>query len=95
MYNNNPIERHEYEQLVRFLQNIQEYDEKRATRAVNDFNRVLNLLRRIIQEAINEDAAFVDKVRSPRLIKWAFACVASLDQEYLLAGREHLLAKGI
>ena len=95
MYNNNPLERHEYEQLVRFLQNTQEYDEKRATRAVADCNRVLNLLRRIIQEAINEDIAFVDKVRSPRLIKWAFACVAALDQEYALTGREHLLANGL
>ena len=95
MYNNSPLERHEYEQLARFLQNKQDFDEKRATRALDDCNRVMNLLRRTFQEAINEDNSFVENIRSPRLIKWAFACVASLNQDYTLTGREHLLANGL
>ncbi len=95
MYNNNPLERHEYEQLVRFLQDTHNFDEKRADKAVADCKRILNLLRRTIQEANNVEPSFVEKVRSPRSVKWAFACVTLLDQEYSLAGREHLLGKGL
>ena len=95
MYNKNPLERHEYERLEEFLQDSQTFDEKRAKRAVADCKRIMNLLRKTIQEAIEQDTAFVEKVRSPRLMKWTFACITMLDRDYSLTGREHLLARGM
>ena len=95
MYNNNPLERHEYDRLAEFLQDSHRFDENRAKKAVADSKRIMNLLRKTIQEAISQDAAFLEKVRSPRLMKWTFACIATLDKDYSLTGREHLLAKGL
>lgn len=95
MYNNNPLERHEYERLENFFKDDKEFSEKRANKAVADCKRVMNLLRRVIREAIKQDAAFLEKVRSPRLMKWTFACIAMLDKDYSLTGREHLLAEGL
>ena len=94
-YNNNPLERHEYDQLAKFLQDTQSFDDKRAEKASSDCRRILNILRKILQEAKEEEPAFVEKVRSPRLIKWAFACITELDQTYSLTGKEHLLAEGL
>ena len=56
---------------------------------------MMNLLRKIVKEASSQDPGFSEKVRSPRLMKWTFACVAMLDRNYSLSGREHLLAKGL
>ena len=95
MYNNNPFDRHEYERLEEFLHNGQSFDEKQAKKTVNDVKRIMNLLRKTIQEATKQEAAFVEQVRKPRLIKWTFACITMLDQDYSLTGREHLLAKGL
>ena len=95
MYNNNPLERHEYERLEAFLQDGQGFDDNRAKKAVANSKRTMNLLRKVVREAIDQDAAFVEKVRSPRLLKWTFACVATLDEAYSLTGREHLLSKGL
>lgn len=95
IYNGNPLERHEYEHLQRFLQDNQVFDEKQAVRATTDCTRIMNLLRKTIDEAIKSDESFVVQARSARLIKWAFACIALLDKEYSLTGREHLLAKGL
>lgn len=95
MYNNNILDRNEYDRLQPFLQDYQSFDEKRANKSVSDSKRVMNLLRRTIQEAIIEDAKFVEIVRSPRLIKWGFACLASLDERFALTGREPLLANGL
>ena len=95
MYNNDPLERHEYEYLEAFLQDSQEFAENRAKKAVADSKRMMNLLRQIVKEASSQDPGFSEKVRSPRLMKWTFACVAMLDRNYSLSGREHLLAKGL
>ena len=95
MYNDNLLERHEYEHLEAFLHDSQLFEEKRAKRAVADSKRTMTVLRRTIQEAIRQEAAFLEKVRSPRLMKWTFACVAMLDHDFSLTGREHLLAKGL
>ena len=95
MYNNNPLERHEYEHLVKFLQNNHEFEVSRAKKATNDSKRVMNLLRKTIQEAITRDATFVERVRSARLMKWTFASLTLLERDYSLGGREHLLAKGL
>ena len=53
------------------------------------------MLRKIIQEATIQDATFVERVRSPRLIKWTFASLTLLDHDYSLGGREHSLATGL
>ena len=95
MYNNNPLERHEYDRLADFLQDSHQFDEHRAKKAGSDSKRILNLLRKIIQEATIQDATFVERVRSPRLIKWTFASLTLLDHDYSLGGREHLLATGL
>ena len=95
IYNNNLLERQEYEHLEAFLQDNQLFDEKCARRTVANTKRTMNFLRKTIQEAIIQDAAFLEKVRSPRLMKWTFACVAMLDHDYSLTGREHLLARGL
>lgn len=94
-YNNNPLERHEYDHLAKFFKDTQKYDEKDAKKAVAISKRLMNLLRKTVLEAIEQDATFIEKVRSPRLIKWTFACLTMLDQAYSLSGREHLLAEGL
>ena len=95
IYNNNPLERHEYDRLETFLKDSQGFSETRAKRTVVHSKRIMNLLRKIIREATSQDAKFMEKVRSPRLMKWTFACVAMLEKDYSLTGREHLLAKGL
>ena len=95
MYNDNPLARHEYDPLAAFLQDHSSFDEKRSQKAVGDAKRIMNLMRRTFQEAIAQDGTFIDKVRNPRLFKWAFASLSMLDRDYLLQGREHLLAKGL
>lgn len=94
-YNENPLERHEYDRLEAFLQDAQGFDDKRAKKAVVDSKRIMNLTRKTIAEAIEDDSSFVDKLRSPRLLKWTFACVAALEKNYSLTGREHLMANGL
>ena len=94
-YNDNPLERHEYDRLAGFLQGLDSFDEKRSQKAVGDAKRIMNLMRRTFQEAITQDGTFNDKVRNPRLFKWTFASLAMLDRDYLLQGREHLLAQGL
>lgn len=94
-YNDNLLERHEYERLESFFKDDKTFGEKRASRTVADCKRFMNLLRRIIREALKQDAAFVEKVRSPRLMKWTFASVAMLDRDFALRGKEHLLAEGL
>ena len=95
IYDNNPLERHEYELLARFLRDDQKFDESRAHKAVTDCKRIMNILRKVISEAIELNGAFAKNVKKPRLIKWTFACIAQLDKEYQLIGREHLLAGGL
>ena len=95
IYYGNPLERHEYELLVKFLQDDQGFDEVRANKAVADCRRVMNILRRIVDEALTLDGTFARNLKRPRMIKWVFACVAQLDQVYSLGGREHLLASGV
>ena len=95
MYNGNPLDRHEYDRLAEFLQDSHIFDEKHAQGAVADTKRIMNLVRKTIQEAIELDTAFSEKVSSARLIKWTFATLAVLEREYSLTGREHLLAKGL
>ena len=95
MYRDNPLDRHEYDRLAEFLQNNQIFDEKRAQKSVVDTKRIMNLVRKTIQEAIELDAGFSEKVSSPRLINWTFATLAMLEREFSLTGREHLLAKGL
>ena len=73
MYNGNPLERHEYEQLAEFLQDNQKFDEKRSQKAAADTKRIMNLLRKTIQEAIAQDSTFGGNAGNPRLIKWTFA----------------------
>lgn len=95
MYNKNPLERHEYERLAKFFQDNEVFADSRAKRAFADSKRGMNLLRKVIQGATSQEPSFVEKVRSPRFMKWSFACVAILDQDYSLTGREHLLAEGL
>ena len=95
IYSGNPLDRQEYDHLETFLQNSQPFDEKRAQTTVARTKRIMNLERKTIQEAIEGDGQFSNKVTSPRLIKWTFACLSMLDERYLLTGREHLLAKGL
>ena len=95
LYNSNFLDRQEYEHLEKFLQDAHSFDEKRAKKATANTKRIMSLLRKTVQEAISQDAQFLEKVRSPRLMKWTFACVAMLEQRYSLTGREHLLAKGL
>ena len=95
MYRDNPLDRHEYERLAVFLGDGHNFDEKRAHKAVADTKRIMALVRKTIQEAVELDPAFSEKVGSARLIKWTFATLAILDREYSLTGREHLLAQGL
>lgn len=95
VYRRNPLDRHEYDHLVGFLQDSTSFDERRARQSVTETRRLMNLVRKTIQEAIDLDVAFSEKVSSARLIKWAFASIYMLDKDYSLTGREHLLAKGL
>ena len=95
MYNNNPLERHEYERLAEFFQNGEKFSENSAKKALTGTKRTMNFLRKVIQEAVGKDPAFIDKVRSARLMKWTYACIATLDGDYALTGKEHLLANGL
>ena len=95
MYYDNPFERQEYDRLVEFLQNNQIFDAKRCQKAVADTKRIMSLVRKTIQEAIEQDSAFADRVGTARLVKWTFASLAMLEPDYALTGREHLLAKGL
>ena len=94
IYDGNPLERHEYELLVKFLQD-EKFDEVRASKAVADCRRVMNVLRKIVDEALALDSTFAKNLKRPRMIKWVFACLTQLEQVYSLGGREHLLAKGV
>ena len=51
IYNENPLERQEYDHLAVFLQDIQKFDEKRAQGAVARAKRILNLEKKTIQES--------------------------------------------
>lgn len=95
VYKNNPLERQEFEVVNAFLRDDALFDEKIASKALSATKRLMNLVNRVIQEAIEIDNAFVDKTRSPRLVKWTFVCLTLLDQGYALAGRENLLAQGL
>lgn len=95
VYKDNPLERQEFEVVNAFLRDDSQFNEKRASRALTTTKRLMNLVNRVIQEAIELDSAFVDKTRSPRMIKWTFVCLTLLDQGYALAGRENLVAQGL
>ena len=95
MYRDNPLDRHEYERLTEFLQDSQTFNAKRAQKTVVATKRIMSLVRRTIQEAIEIDVGFSGKVSSSRLIKWTFAALAMLETDFSLTGREHLLAKGL
>ena len=95
IYRGNPLDRHEYERLVGFLQDSHSFDEKCARQSVAETKRLMNLVRKTIEEASDLDVEFSEKVSSARLLKWAFASIYMLDKDYSLTGREHLLAKGL
>ena len=95
IYRNNPLDRQEFESLDNFLKSEQDFDAQKANKALGSTKRLLNLVHKVIQEAMKLDLSFADKAKSARLIKWTFASVTLLDQSYALAGREHLIATGL
>ena len=95
VYRDNPLERQEFEMVNEFLRDDGQFDDGQACKTLIATNRLMNLVNKVILEAIELDNTFVDKTRSPRLLKWTFVCLTLLDRRYAFAGRETSLARGL
>ena len=50
---------------------------------------------KVVDEALRESPAFIKYAQTARMMKWLFASVAILKNNYSISGREHLVARGL
>ena len=93
-YNNNSLDRVEFEDLRAFLTTTQ-IEKPTALKAKERAKRLMNYELRIFNEAILIDLKFEDTVGSARTLKWLFAILMSLLDSYALGGKENLVAEGL
>lgn len=93
IYKDDLFGRQEYKHLSEFLK--AKIDEKKASRALDRCKKILNFEKKALDEALREDAEFERYARTPRTLKWIFVVLTKLIGTYSLAGREHLVAKGV
>jgi len=94
VYLDAPLDRQEFDSLQEFLRR-EPFDDGRARKAQERTSALLNLTRKVIEEAIELDGSFEKVLQSVRPLKWLFAGVYALKEQFAVSGKEHLLAKGL
>lgn len=92
VYKDDLFGRQEYNHLASFMK--EKINEKKAKKALEKCRRLLQLEKRVLEEAIEKDKEFERYARTARTLKWLFVSLATLIETYGLTGREHLVAKG-
>lgn len=94
MYRNQPLDRQEWQFLEDFLRN-EPFNSDSAEKAASGVTRVLNYMSKVISESLDIDNNFEQQVSSARFLKWLFVSLMLLNNRFAIAGREHLIAKGV
>lgn len=93
-YKQAPLERQEYTDLSAFLK-THRFEEARARKSLDDTKKILNFAFKVLDNCLQLNASFEATMKTARPLKWLFVALTFLLTKYSLAGREHLVAKGV